>query len=82
MRISRSENKSSKSGTSSSISGNDKKVYGADIRPTHDTESLEQIDNNDYNVFIMEKGHPEFMVRVTEENTKIWNLNEENNSKS
>ncbi|GJT75081.1 hypothetical protein Tco_1041806 [Tanacetum coccineum] len=56
---SKSENKSSKSGISSSISGNATKADRADIRPTYDTDSLEQIDNDDYNVFAIEKEHPE-----------------------
>ncbi|GJV44396.1 hypothetical protein Tco_1428932 [Tanacetum coccineum] len=55
----RSDNKSNKSGISSSISGNDMKADGADIRPTYDTNSLEQVDSDDYNVFAMEKEHPE-----------------------
>ncbi|GJX28729.1 hypothetical protein Tco_0236808 [Tanacetum coccineum] len=45
-----SENKSSKSGISSSIYGNATKADGADIRPTYDTDSLEHVDNNDFNV--------------------------------
>ncbi|GJY49070.1 hypothetical protein Tco_0439026 [Tanacetum coccineum] len=42
------ENKSSKSRISSSIFENDKKADGADIGPTCDTDSLEQVDNDDY----------------------------------
>ncbi|GJY09888.1 hypothetical protein Tco_0378073 [Tanacetum coccineum] len=54
-----SGNKSSKSRISSSISKNITKVDGADIIPTYDTDSLEQVDNDDYNVFAMEKEHHE-----------------------
>ncbi|GJX34967.1 hypothetical protein Tco_0246524 [Tanacetum coccineum] len=43
------ENKSSKLGISSSIYGNATKADGADIRPTYDTDSLEHVDNDDYN---------------------------------
>ncbi|GKB32404.1 hypothetical protein Tco_0871805 [Tanacetum coccineum] len=58
--VSVTQNVSSCSGNECSIKEmNDKKVNEVDIRPTHDTESLEQVDNNDYNVFIMEKEHPE-----------------------
>ncbi|GJX51496.1 hypothetical protein Tco_0278341 [Tanacetum coccineum] len=44
---------------SSGLSGNDTKADGADIRPTYDTDSLEQVDNDDYNVFAIEKEHRE-----------------------
>ncbi|GJY50976.1 hypothetical protein Tco_0441823 [Tanacetum coccineum] len=54
----RSDNKCNKSGISSSISENDMKSDGVDIRPTNDTNSLEQVDNDDYNVFAIEKEHP------------------------
>ncbi|GJR83900.1 hypothetical protein Tco_0154685 [Tanacetum coccineum] len=40
------------------VSGNEN-TYRADIRPTYDNNSSEQLDNNDYNVFSMEKEHPE-----------------------
>ncbi|GJU69716.1 hypothetical protein Tco_1255975 [Tanacetum coccineum] len=54
---SRFENKSSKSGIISNKSRNDTIADGADIRPTYDTDPLEQGHNDDYNVFSMEKEH-------------------------
>nr|GEV76180.1 hypothetical protein [Tanacetum cinerariifolium] len=60
----RSKNKSSKSGTSISISRNDTKADREDIKPTYDTDSLEHVDNDDYNVFAMEKEHIEQLEYV------------------
>ncbi|GKA30454.1 hypothetical protein Tco_0716759 [Tanacetum coccineum] len=54
-----SENRNNKSRSSTNISGNDTKVNRADIRPTYDKDSLEQVDNSEYKVFAMEKEHPE-----------------------
>ncbi|GJW90278.1 hypothetical protein Tco_0167831 [Tanacetum coccineum] len=86
---SKSENKSSKSGISSSISENDKKADGADIRPTYDTDSLEHVDNDDYNVFTMEKEHPEqpeyvndtYLVEQGDTNTTVDSSDMSNNGR-
>nr|GEY15979.1 hypothetical protein [Tanacetum cinerariifolium] len=53
------ENENSESGISSSIYENATKADGADIIPTYDTDSLEHVDNNDYNVFALETKHLE-----------------------
>ncbi|GJU66530.1 hypothetical protein Tco_1252789 [Tanacetum coccineum] len=55
----RSKNKSNESGITSSISGNATKADDADIRPTYNTDSLELVNNDDFNVFSMKKEHPE-----------------------
>nr|GEX71632.1 hypothetical protein [Tanacetum cinerariifolium] len=47
-----------KLGISSSTYGNDMKVDEADIRPTYDADSLERVENDDCNVFAMEKEDP------------------------
>ncbi|GKB06138.1 hypothetical protein Tco_0834371, partial [Tanacetum coccineum] len=82
-----SKNKSSKSGTSSSISRNNTKADGADIRPTYDTNSLEQLDNDEYNVFAIDKEHPKqsefvndtYMVEQGDTNTTLDSSDMSNN---
>nr|GEX18568.1 hypothetical protein [Tanacetum cinerariifolium] len=54
---SRFENKSSKSGITSNKSRTVTKSNRAYIRPTYDTDPLEQGHNDDHNVFAMEKEH-------------------------
>ncbi|GJV96197.1 hypothetical protein Tco_1547774 [Tanacetum coccineum] len=46
-------------GISSSTSGNDTTADDADIRPTYDTDSLELVTNEDFNMFAMETKHIE-----------------------
>nr|GEV12502.1 hypothetical protein [Tanacetum cinerariifolium] len=52
------EDKSSKSRITSNKSGNDTDVDGADNIPIYDTDSLEHVHNDDYNVLAMVKEHP------------------------
>ncbi|GKD76007.1 hypothetical protein Tco_1334289 [Tanacetum coccineum] len=59
-------NASSKSGNASNKYGNDTKVDEADIRPSYDTDSLEHVHNDDYNVFTMEKEHLEQLEYVND----------------
>ncbi|GJX81853.1 hypothetical protein Tco_0331334 [Tanacetum coccineum] len=60
---------------------------GVDIRPTYDTDSLEQVENDDYNVFTLEKEHPEqpeyandtYLVEQGDTNTTHDSSNMSNN---
>ncbi|GJW07976.1 hypothetical protein Tco_1570399 [Tanacetum coccineum] len=53
------ENENIVSGNGNNKSRNDMEAGKADIRPIYDTDSLEQVHNDDYNVFAMENEHPE-----------------------
>ncbi|GKB13334.1 hypothetical protein Tco_0847257 [Tanacetum coccineum] len=61
-----SGNKRNKSGISSSKSGNDIQSDGVDIRHAYDTDSLGQVENDDYNMFSMEKEHPRKLEYVND----------------
>ncbi|GJY06232.1 RNA-directed DNA polymerase [Tanacetum coccineum] len=66
-----SENRSSKSAISSNKYRNDTKADGADIIPTYDTDSLEHVDNDEYNVFAMEKEHHEQLESVDQDDDLV-----------
>ncbi|GKC15528.1 hypothetical protein Tco_1012310 [Tanacetum coccineum] len=53
------ENENNVFGNGNNKSENDREADGVDIRPIYDTDSLEQVHNDDYNVFAMEKEHLE-----------------------
>ncbi|GKD44127.1 hypothetical protein Tco_1268772 [Tanacetum coccineum] len=71
------------------MSGNDTKAAGADIRPTYDTDSLEHVDKDDYNVFSMQKEHHEqpksvndtYLVEQCDINTTHDSSNMSNNGR-